>query len=395
MPLRALAVALAALAVGAPARSPSTISFAHRSGLLIVRTPTYSLELSDRNGRVVGVAEHASLLHDTGRCLWGVLGVSDRSYLGGCSFAPKGAHRFTWSWNQRRSLLTLGYRGSATVTVHALPSALDLRLAFVNNRDQPVTRIRFPDGLAADAAHVEAGYAPNVLPGVRLAPAFFTRVDNTVQIYPSRWAFADYLALDEKGGNVALYTVAHDRLHPAELGFVHNAAPAPCSGSDACLLHEFETWVRPDETWTSPIVRIRLGESAQQSTLAYRRDNGIAAYPSLASKLGGRLAALASAPLVKAELPLLKPFAQWAPDLSRLPSPLLLHPVAFTPGGHDANDPDFLPPDPRFGTDADFASMIGDAHARGDLVMPYLNLSWWDPSSPMMRSVREQDVAVL
>ena len=54
----------------------------------------------------------------------------------------------------------------------------------------------------------------------------------------------------------------------------------------------------------------------------------------------------------------LKPFRSWTQDLSRLPSPVLLHPVAFTAGGHDASDPDFLPPDPRWGSDADFRSMI-------------------------------------
>src|SRR5439155_1980909 len=129
------------------------------------------------------------------------------------------------------------------------------------------------------------------------------------------------------------------------------------------------------------------------------RDNGIDAYPSLQSKLGPGLETFARAPLFKANLPLLKPFRDWAAELQRLPSPLLLHPVGFQTGGHDENDPDFLPPDPRFGSNADFSSMIAAAHARGDLVMPYGNLSWWDPSSPTMQSlpagVQTSNIAVL
>ena len=246
-----------------------------------------------------------------------------------------------------------------------------------------------------------AGYAPTVLPGIRLKQPFFSRVGNDVQNYPSRWAFADYLALDFGGAHLSLYSVAPmpAPIHPVDLGFLHGKAPAPCSDRSFCIVHEFETWITRGKTWTSPVVRIRIGQTAEQSILAYRHDNGIDAYPSLASKLGNRLKTLAEAPLIKANLPLLKPFRDWAPDLPQLPSPALLHPVAFTAGGHDSSDPDFLPPDPRFGTNADFSAMIASAHAQGDLVMPYLNLSWWDPASPTMRALppplQTKDVAVL
>jgi hypothetical protein len=143
-------------------------------------------------------------------------------------------------------------------------------------------------------------------------------------------------------------------------------------------------------------VRVRVGETAQQTILDYRRDNGIAAYPSLAQKLGDRLATLARAPLLKADAPKLGlPFAQWGPLLRRLPSPIVLHPVGYEPGGHDANDPDFLPPDPSLGTTADLAALVGTAHALGDLVMPYDNLSWWDPSSPTLATTSATTVGVL
>jgi hypothetical protein len=405
----AVAVLAATLpAAGAAAPKPPGVAFSDRGDArLVISTGAYRLALSKRNGKIVDLVDRASgteLLRPTSRCLWGAISYRDISYVGGCSFAPHGARRFSYRWHPSSAALTLDYRsravGSVVVTLHAAATYFDLRMQ-IANRNAVRIRMRFPEGLGGDSTTVTAGYAPNVLPGVRLKPAFFARAGNDVENYPSRWAFADYLALDYGVAHLALYSVAPSPapLHPVDLGFLHGKPSAPCSGDSFCIVHEFQTWIRRGKTWTSPVVRFRVGQTAEQSILAYRHDNGIDAYPSLASKLGGRLRTLAQAPLVKANLPLLPPFRDWAANLPRLPSPALLHPVAFTSGGHDSSDPDFLPPDPRFGTDADFASMIGAAHAHGDLVMPYLNLSWWDPASPTMRNLppplQTKDVAVL
>lgn len=390
-----------ALGGSVAAAAPPRVSFVQHGDRIVLTGTSYRLTLSARNGRIVDLTDtihHASVAYEQNRCLWGALDASDRSYVGGCSYAPRARRGFASAWHASTSTLVLTYRGASfgtvTVAVRARPAYVDLQLTLRNDGGVR-TRIRFPDGLVANAARAHAGYAPNVLPGVRLGPGYFASPHNDVQIYPSRWAFADYLSLDEGAGNVALYAVSPKAPQPAEVGFLRLASGASCTGPAVCLFHEFETWIRQGTTWQSPPVRLRTGLSAQRSTLAYRVDNGIGAYPSLAAKLGGRLTQLAQAPLLKANEQYLKPFAQWAPDLQRLPAPLLLHPVAFTPGGHDARDPDFLPPDPRFGTTADLAAMTASAHARGDLVMPYLNLSWWDPASPTMAGVPTKDVAVL
>lgn len=399
---------MTAPAATAAARKTPGVRFSDRNETqLVITTAAYRLTLGRTNGKILDLVDRTTgtqLLRPTNLCLWAAISYRDISYIGGCSFAPRGARRFSYRWNPASATLTLDYRassfGTATVTLRARAAFFDLRLHLAS-RNSVRTRIRFPEGLAGDTATVTAGYAPNVLPGVRLKQPFFTRVGNNVENYPSRWAFADYLALDYGAAHLSLYSVAPPPapLHPVDLGFLHGKPAAPCSGDSFCIVHEFQTWIRRGTTWTSPVVRIRTGETTQQSILDYRRDNGIDAYPSLAEKLGARLATLARAPLIKANLPLLPPFRDWAANLPRLPSPVLLHPVAFTTGGHDSSDPDFLPPDPRFGTDADFGSMIGAAHAQGDLVMPYLNLSWWDPASPTMRNLppplQTKDVAVL
>ncbi|MEP7223837.1 MAG: DUF6259 domain-containing protein, partial [Actinomycetota bacterium] len=404
-----LALLVGATASGAADVAPNPfqgIAFDDRAGRLVITARAYQLTLDKRNGRILDLIDRASgtrVVQGTNGCLWRAESQRGPSLKGGCSFTPRGVRRFSHRWNPASATLTLSYRdpvvGSAGVTLRARAGYFDLRLT-IENRGATLTNVSLPGELFGDVRTVEAGYAPNVLPGVRLRPAFFTRVGNNLEIYPSRWAFADYLGLDAGGGHLSLYSVnSGGPIHPLILGFLRHPSPGRCSGPSFCIVHQFQTWIAAGKSWTSPVVRTRIGQTAQQSILAYRRDNGIDAYPSVQKKLGARLSTLAKAPLIKADLVKLKPFREWAPDLPRLPSPALLHPVAFQPGGHDKNDPDFLPPDPRWGTNADFTSVVEAAHSYGQLVMPYLNVSWWSDDSPTMRSLpsplRIKDVAVL
>ena len=112
-----------------------------------------------------------------------------------------------------------------------------------------------------------------------------------------------------------------------------------------------------------------------------------------------RLDKLVRAPLIKADLwKGLPEFNQWAAPLQQLPSPALIHPVAFQSGGFDEAHPDFLPPDPRWGSSADFNSMAANARSLGQLVMPYLNVSWWDTTAPSVQALpsplEPKDIAV-
>ncbi|HEY2937248.1 MAG TPA: lytic murein transglycosylase [Gaiellaceae bacterium] len=355
---------------------------------LRIDAPAYRLTLDRRTGQVLDLYDVAGRAHLVGQvgCLWGADAAGDPTYYGGCG------GRMTYRWDKSASTLTLTYSGSlgAVVTVTATAAWIDLDVELTNGLAKPVRRVEFPADLVGRTATVEAGYAPNYLPGVRLAPAFFSRVGGYSFTYPSRWAFADYLALDLAGGHLALSTVnpAPSPIAPAELGFVHNPAPHGCSGPTFCLTHDFYTWVDLGDRWQSPTVRLRIGRPVEQTILDYRIDNKIDAYPSLEEKLGPRLDTLVHAPLIKADLwKGLHPFAEWKRELGRLPSPALLHPVAFQLHGHDQSDPDFLPPDPVWGSTADLEGAVSDAHAHGLLVMPYLNVSWWTIGSSTVNAL--------
>lgn len=390
--MKARVLVTAAIAAGllVPTADPgrATIRFDDRAkDRLVITAPAYRLTLGKRNGVLVELVDRASggrVVSGSNGCLWGAVPSGRFAYVGGC------AYRISYRWNAAAATLTLTYGADAAVTLAARPGYVDLRLTLRNPTGRVLRSVTFPTDLREDTSAVEAGYAPTYLPGVRLGPGFFTRVGSEVNTYPSRWAFADYLALDLGGGHLALHSVnpAPSPLAPVELGFVHTDPPGACSGPSFCVAHAFDTWIAGGETWTSPVVRIRVGETAEQTILDYRHDNGIDAYPSLASKLGPLLPTLARAPLVKADLwKGLHPFSEWEPDLRRLPSPALVHPVAFQRLGHDESYPDFLPPDPTWGSSDDFRAMIETAHSLGQIVMPYLNVSWWNASSPTIQNL--------
>ena len=381
-----------------PAPTPPATLVAKGSRLLLTTTG-YRLSLSRENGALLELVDRRTgerLLGEQAGCAWAV-GLSNGDSLGACAFARSGDNRFSYRWSRATATLTLGYEGGqagrgirATLTLTARPTFLDLRLALDTDLPRPVAAVHFPGDLTASTGTVRGVYTPTFLPGTRLLPGFFTRPRRNVERYPSRWAFADFEAADIGRGHVALYSVnpAPGRIAPVDVGVIHGAEPAPCSGRAFCLTHAFQTWIAPGAEWTSPLVRLRVGGGVEQSILAYRQENGIDRYPSLEAKLGERLATLARAPLIKADpwkgLP---PFDRWGPFLRRLPSPSLLHPVAFQSRGHDEDFPDFLPPDPRWGSRDAFNRALDDARSLGHVVMPYLNVSWWDTQAPTVRAL--------
>src|SRR3954451_1303273 len=384
-------------------KRPPAIQFLQepRRNRIRIVAPGYELALSNRNGSLLSLLsrpDHGRLLAGQNGCLWAARadGVSD--YIGGCAYSRTGANRFSYRWNRATTTLTLTYAGdpsaphrvTATAEIVAGRTSFDVRVTVENHWQRPLWSVVLPADLYAPNTAVTAGYAPNFLPGVRLGPGFFTGVHENVLTYPGRWGFADFLALDLANSHLALYSTTPEprRIRPTELGWFHGPPGAGCSGRVFCVTHSFNTWVADGATWTSPVVRVRIGDAVDQTLLDYRHDNGLDAYPSVAEKLGAKFSTYAQAPLIKADARKgLPPLAKWESELRRLPSPALLHPVRLPPGAFDATDPDFLPPDPAVGTTQDLHAMIDAAHALGLFVMPYLNVSWWNVNSPTVRDL--------
>ena len=111
-------------ALSAPRPYPGVAFDDRAAGSLVITTKTYRLTLSKRNGKVLGLVDRASglrLARNTNRCLWGAAATSNSSYVGGCSFAPRAARRFSYHWSAATATLTLTYRGFAAVTPARAP----------------------------------------------------------------------------------------------------------------------------------------------------------------------------------------------------------------------------------------------------------------------------------
>ncbi len=387
-----------------PAGSGIRFTQQPRRSLLRITAPGYELTLSRVNGKIVSLIDRAAgtrLLVGQGGCLWGARADGSTDYIGGCSFSRAGAARFSYRWDARSAKLTLKYAAnasapdaiSATAVLTASETFFDLQVTVENHLHRVLSSVLVPADLVGLSGNVTSGYSPNFLPGIRLGPGFFKGSRGNVLTYPGRWAWADYLAVDSGDGHLALYSENPDPnpIRPVELGFARGEPGTFCADRFFCIIHSFDTWVVDGATWTSPVVRIRVGEPVDKTLLGYRHDNAIDAYPTVATKLGAQAATYAQAPLIKADphkgLP---PLAGWDSELSRLPSPALLHPVHYQRGLFDEVDPDFLPPDPSVGSSADFRSMVDAAHSHGLLVMPYLNVSWWNVNSPTVRQLLKE-----
>ena len=279
-----------------------------------------------------------------------------------------------------------------------------MRLEISNNWGYVLDYVCLPSELVFVENDIQEVLLP-VPPGVVLEPAFFEQNRTYELRYPGFGGFADYIALSSTKGQISIYSLfSHDDLiRPVQLGFAHNDLTDPPDST--YYIHKFGARVDNGGTWASPVVRIRISQSPLETINAYREDNGLDQFPSLSEKLGVHYAQVVASPLYKADAYWLYKrdnlrFSDYTGKVfADLPSPGILHPVAFQKGGFDENQPDILPPASELGTLDDFEDMFQQAQAHGFLVMPYINPTWWDDESPTLQNLPEPltitDTAVL
>ena len=411
-PFSPLAIALVLL-LSRPlvvAGQPTTVYFddASPDTMVLGNGAYYEIGLRKSNGSIAYIADKTTGQHVTlgsrHECLWGVT-IPNRTpnYLGGCSYREDWPNQFSYAWSDTTGALTLSYTPAPTATqaltvqVVITPSDepwFDMCLALDNHWGYRLDGVLFPSDLVFAEADMREALLP-ILPGVVLGAKFFQQHRAYSAEYPGYpGLFADYVAIQSAKGRLAIYSVyENDTLRPVTLGFMPDDEYIKASTFSQ---HTFGARIRDGESWTSPPVRVRVSQPFADTLRAYRADNGLDQLPSLAQKLGPRYDPVVRSPLYKADaVQLGQRFSQYAGLLSRLPSPGIFHPAAFQPGGHDESYPDFLPPDPAWGSTADFAAMVQQAQAHGLLVMPYTNPTWWDDESPTLRSLTLKDMAAL
>jgi hypothetical protein len=372
----------------------------------------YEIGFRKSNGAIAYITDKSTgqqvTLGSRYECLWGaVFPQGSPQYVGGCNYNANSPNRFSYAWSAATGALTLRYvpdpAASQQVTAQVVIVAseepwFDLQLQLQNDWGYVLDYVLFPSDLVFLEADIEEALLP-ILPGIVLEPAFFEQNRSYTANYPGYpGVFADYVALSSTKGSIAIYSLYHQGpIRPSVIGFIHDEEYV----SDSTFYyHTFGARITDGDTWTTPWVRVRISEPPLETMRAYRVDNGLQRFRSLKEKLGPQYTHVVQSPLFKADaVQLAMPFSQYPELLSRVPDPGILHPVAYQPGGHDENYPDFLPPDPTWGTTADFAAMFQQAQARGLLVMPYTNPTWWDDESPTLRNLPPPltiaDIAVL
>ncbi|MDH7484950.1 MAG: hypothetical protein QHJ81_01600 [Anaerolineae bacterium] len=412
--LLAMAFPPAAPIAGATASPQDGIYFddSHPEFIKLGNTLYYEIGFRKSNGSLAYITDKTTgggsvTLGSRYECLWGAVFNDEGAFVGGCGFDAAAPDSFSYTWSAATQTLTFTYtpepggsqRVAAQVTLK--PSAgrhLDMQVRLQNGRGYTLDQVLFPCDPVFAEAEIHGALLP-FLPGVMLTPQFFAENRSFATRYPGYGGtFADLLWLESVGGRLALYTLQTGGAIPyLDLGFYHDDEYLP---DTAVLIHVYHVHVPDGSAYTTPWVRLRVGDTALEAAQAYRADNGIAAYPSLRTKLGARYGQLAAAPLYKADVSQIsQPFSAYGTILSRIPAPGILHLMAFQPGGFEANPPDLLPPAPAWGSTAEMAAMVRQAQARGLLVMPYTDPAWWDAQSPTLTTLPPpltvRDVAVL
>lgn len=381
--------------------------------LLVLGNTYYEIGVRKSNGAIAYVTDKATgqPVSDgsRGECLWGAVfyGQSPIEYIGGCQYSATGANRFTYVWSQSENRLKMTYSPDpasaqqATVVVTLTLSAgnwFDAQATVQNAWGKELDELIFPSDLLFAEARIQEVLLP-ILPGVLLTRDFFSLAtpcapdsptpDRCYETdYPS-WpgVFADFVSLAQDSGGFALYSIAPSGvIVPAHLGIVHDDYTPPGTSARMFLSHTFKAKLANGATWTTPIVRIRVGMSHVEAALAARQDTGIAAFADIGTKLGAQWDALRRAPLYKMDAEHVGlPFNQYKHAVfPTIPYPGILHTVAYGPRGFDEDYPDFLPPSAQYGSTADMAQMFRDAQALGYVTMPYINPTWWDDESPTL-----------
>jgi hypothetical protein len=191
-------------------------------------------------------------------------------------------------------------------------------------------------------------------------------------------AFADFLHLDASAGSASLYGVQPMSWQPwAGAGnpaaiFVPGRLAWGGDEHGGYCERAFGTYVGRGTQWQSPVVRLALGHSAPDDLNAYCQANQITR--SLESKMApATLAAFKQSVLVFLD----GTCQQMLAHLDQVPAPSLIHFTRYLKGGFDKEYPDHLPPNPNWGTPAEFQALLSRCRELGHLVMPYTNPTWW------------------
>ncbi len=305
---------------------------------------------------------------------------------------PGGPNDFRHSWDAQNRTLTLSYvpdpiiftewLGAEVTFVMADGPYFDVQITLFNHWGYAMEGVSFPNNLLLDMAEGAEALLPVSYPGIRLKTSFFDQMLSTEGTYPGDF-HADFSAFRTQDRIISMYGLHHDEpVRMVQLGIMYEDNPQ--QNSNVFIKRSYPVWVENGESWTSPKLRIRFDGSYEDGLNGCRLDNKLDTFASLETKLGSRYATTLRSPIFYASFgeSLSVPFSQVPTFTEQLPSPSLIMLSNYYTGGFHGHHPDYLPPDPQWGTTADLVQMVSDIKAQGKLVMPFTLPTWWHEQSP-------------
>lgn len=360
-------------------------SMTKKDGLLVLGNSDYEIAFDAGHGGISYLKDkkaegNLTLGNREGALWWAIL--NDDTSVNSAKTTD-----FTYDWNGKKSELTFHYGGPVKVDITARfgdDRRIYMNASLVNGSELTIKSFRFPYELKVEGDSVKDAMLP-MLPGAKLKDAFFKESNSFSDQYPGVM-FASYLAMRTQAGNLALYDVGGSVTPLTEIGY-KNQINDPGTTS---FVHNYRTWIDPKKEWKSPTVVLEVGGDYSSSIVSYRNLNAIDKYRSLDDKLGEDADAYFRLPLYKTDISAIKE-GSWSNLTSNIVDRLnyngIIHLVGFQTGGHDENYPDFIPPDPKWGSVATFEQFVKHAKDKGNKIVPYTNMSWWGKSSPTLANL--------
>ena len=314
---------------------------------------------------------------------------------------------FLYNWNPATNILSLIYipdpasnqQIGATVYISlSEDSFFDILISLDNNFGAIIDKLCFPNRLQFNVSEIETVLIPHFFPGVALNNNFFTELRELPLTYPGSTLHAAYAALNTTKGDLSIYSLHDpDSVRAVQLGFEYLGEWEPGQdnpdaqlfpGTKMKLVHDFPVWIYDGGNFESQTVRIQISKNFTETIFAYKNDNNIVNFRSLQDKLGNSFDEISKSVVhnLPARENINKPFSDWPGIIEKmkLPKPAIIMPSIFWDGSFHQHHPDYIPPDPQWGTTSDFAAMFDGIHALGYRVMPFTQPVWWDENSPTM-----------
>ncbi len=203
---------------------------------------------------------------------------------------------------------------------------------------------------------------PEVL-GCEFTERFLASQGRAMVHYPP--AFCDFAAA-ELGDTPAYFYRCQPEERPRPSALILRGGEPPI------FRRYFRIYLAAGERWAAPALACQVGGELRPTLLRYKAE----------CRLGRPLARKLPRALWEkwsraARVTVFPPLDEALEVVRALSQPAIVDPFGWMFGGFDRKYPDFLPPNEAYGGERGFRQLIELAHARGHLVQPYVNFTWW------------------